>query len=86
MRNIGQSIPKRDALPLALGRPVYTDDLAEADALIVKILRSPHAFARIRRIDATKARQLEGVACVLTHEDVPARVVAELIAVVVNFT
>ncbi|WP_346356065.1 xanthine dehydrogenase family protein molybdopterin-binding subunit [Azotosporobacter soli] len=71
MRNVSKSVPKTDALPLALGKPVYTEDLADANALVVKILRSPHAFARIKQIDASKALKLEGVACVLTHNDVP---------------
>ena len=39
--------------------------------LIAKMLTSPIAHARIKRIDASKARALEGVAAVLTHEDIP---------------
>jgi CO/xanthine dehydrogenase Mo-binding subunit len=56
---------------IATGKPLYTDDLAPANALVVKILRSPHAFARITAIDASAARLLAGVECVLTHQDVP---------------
>ncbi|MCX7780904.1 MAG: molybdopterin-dependent oxidoreductase [Negativicutes bacterium] len=68
---IGQAIPKLDALPIATGKPVYTEDLTPPNALTVKILRSPHAFARIVAIDTTKAKALSGVACVLTYQDVP---------------
>lgn len=40
-----------DAKALVTGKPVYTDDLAPKDSLIVKVLRSPHAHALIREID-----------------------------------
>ncbi len=68
--SVGHSLPKIDGLGLVTGRPAYTDDLAPRDALVVKILRSPHAFARIISIDASKALALPGVACVLTWKDV----------------
>ena len=68
---VGRAVPKTDAIPIATGQPVYTEDLVMPGTLVVKILRSPHAFARIRSIDAARARNLAGVACVLTHEDAP---------------
>jgi CO/xanthine dehydrogenase Mo-binding subunit len=71
MKVVGQSISKIDGLSIATGRPVYTEDLAVANALVVKILRSPHAYARIQTIDTTRAEALEGVECVLTYKDVP---------------
>lgn len=71
MKVVGTGISKIDGLAIATGRPVYTEDLAVADALVVKILRSPHAFARIKSIDTTRAEALEGVECVLTYKDVP---------------
>ncbi|WP_028307945.1 xanthine dehydrogenase family protein molybdopterin-binding subunit [Desulfitibacter alkalitolerans] len=71
MKYIGKAIPKIDGIAIATGKPVYTEDLAVQGALVVKILRSPHAFARIKSIDASKARELKGVECVLTHKDVP---------------
>jgi len=52
-----------------LGRPAYTDDLAEKDSLIVKILRSPHPYAKITSIDTQKALELDGVELILTHKD-----------------
>lgn len=71
MKVVGKSIPKIDALPIATGRPVYTEDLVPAGALTVKVLHSPHAFARIKEIDTAQAAALPGVACILTHRDVP---------------
>jgi CO/xanthine dehydrogenase Mo-binding subunit len=71
MNMIGKSVPKLDALPIATGKPVYTEDLITRDALTVKILRSPHAFARITAIDIANAAKLPGVECILTYKDVP---------------
>lgn len=72
MQYVGKNIPKIDGLALVMGKPVYTSDLDINDnALIVKILRSPHASARIISIDTREALTIAGVECVLTHEDVP---------------
>lgn len=71
MKQVNQSVRKKDSMALLLGKPVYTEDLAPKDALIVKILRSPHAHAEIISIDTSKALLVPGVVCVLTHEDVP---------------
>lgn len=71
MENVGQSIRKIDGMAIAMGKPVYTEDLAMPNALVVKILRSPHAFAKITSIDISKAESLEGVECILTFKDVP---------------
>ncbi|MCX7028285.1 MAG: molybdopterin-dependent oxidoreductase [Spirochaetes bacterium] len=68
--SVDHSFPKKDGEGLILGRPAYTDDLPPRDALWVKILRSPHAFARIVSVDASAALALPGVACVLTWKDV----------------
>ena len=70
-RIVHQPTPKIDAMAIATGKPVYTDDLAPANCLIVKLLRSPHPFARILSIDTSSAKKVPGVACVLTHEDMP---------------
>lgn len=72
MKMVGKGIPKIDAIAIATGKPVYTDDLVPANALVVKLLRSPHAFAEITAIDTTQAERLAGVACILTYKDVPA--------------
>lgn len=71
MRNVNTSVKKKDARALVTGKPVYTDDLAPRDCLIVKVLRSPHAHAWIREIHTEKAEKADGIACVLTYKDVP---------------
>lgn len=71
MKWVGQSIAKIDGVAIATGKPLYTEDMVVPGTLIVKLLRSPHAFARIKMIDVTAAKQLAGVECVLTHQDVP---------------
>lgn len=63
--------PSVDGKGLMMGRPYYTDDFAEPNSLIIKILRSPHAFAHIKNIDVSEAEKLPGVECVLTHKNVP---------------
>jgi putative selenate reductase molybdopterin-binding subunit len=63
-------MPKTDAMSLVTGKPVYTDDLAPSDCLIVKILRSPHANAWVEEIKTDAAKKIDGIACVLTYEDV----------------
>ncbi len=55
---------------LVKGRPVYTDDLAPRESLIVKVLRSPHAFAKIENIDTSTALKVPGVVCVLSYKDI----------------
>ena len=45
MNSVNTSVPKVDSMALVTGKPVYTDDLAPKDCLIVKVLRSPHAHA-----------------------------------------
>ena len=68
---VGQSELKVDGVKLAAGAPAFTDDVKMEGMLYGALLTSPHAHARILRIDATKARALEGVHAVLTHEDIP---------------
>lgn len=71
LKVVGHSVTKIDALALACGAPMYVADELPPGTLIGKILRSPHAHARIRRIDVTRARELPGVHAVLTYHDVP---------------
>ena len=58
-------------MALVTGKPVYTDDIAPKDCLVVKVLRSPHAHAEILEIKKDIAEKLPGIVCVLTYEDVP---------------
>ena len=71
-RSVGKSVRKKDSLQLLLGKPVYTEDIAP-DALVVKLLRSPHANAMVKTIDTSKAKKVPGVVDVYTWEDVPDR-------------
>lgn len=71
MRYVNKAVPKTDGMALASGKGLYTDDLAPRDCLVVKILRSPHAFARIKSIRKESASRVAGIACILTWEDVP---------------
>lgn len=71
MKSVGQGIGKIDGMAIATGKPVYTDDLVMPNTLVIKILRSPHAFAKITKIDKEKAEKIPGVECILTYKDVP---------------
>ena len=71
MKYVNQPVRKTDAMALVTGKPVYTDDLAPKDCLIVKVLRSPHANAWIENIKTENAEKVSGIACVLTYKDVP---------------
>jgi putative selenate reductase molybdopterin-binding subunit len=68
---VGQPEAKVDALKLVQGKPAFAADLEMRGMLVGKILWSPFAHARIKRIDASRARALPGVHAVLTHEDLP---------------
>src|SRR5450755_2973077 len=68
---IGHPIAMIDAAGKTTGAGKYTDDLSVAGMLIGKILHSPHPHARIKRIDSTRAEQLEGVIAVVTGKDAP---------------
>ncbi|MBS1250280.1 MAG: putative xanthine dehydrogenase molybdenum-binding subunit XdhA [Chloroflexi bacterium] len=70
-QQVGKPEPKVDAVKLTQGKPAFVADYEKRDTLIAKILHSPHAHARITHIDASKARELPGVAAVLTHKDLP---------------
>ena len=69
-QSVGKSVRKKDSLQLLLGKPVFTEDIAP-DALVVKLLRSPHANAIVEDIDTSKAKKIAGVVGVFTWEDVP---------------
>src|SRR6266851_32491 len=68
---IGKSIAMVDAAGKTTGAGKYTDDLSVSGMLIGKILHSPHPHARIKRIDGTRAEQLDGVIAVVIGQDAP---------------
>jgi carbon-monoxide dehydrogenase large subunit len=69
---IGQSIPRPNAKRLLQGRGVYTDDLRLPRLAHVAFFRSPHAHARIRKLDFTRARSMPGVIAVVDGKAVAA--------------
>lgn len=71
MKYVNQAVVKKDAYALLSGKPVYCDDLAPADCLVIKLLRSPHAHARIKSIDTSIAKRIPGIEAIYTYEDVP---------------
>jgi 4-hydroxybenzoyl-CoA reductase alpha subunit len=68
---IGTPMRKVEGLAKATGRAVYTDDISLPGMLHGKILRSPHAHARVLSIDTSKAEALPGVHAVITGHDMP---------------
>lgn len=73
MKYVNQPVRKKDAMALVTGKPVYTDDIAPKDCLVVKVLRSPYAHAEILEIQKETAEKMPGIVCVLTYADVPQR-------------
>lgn len=68
---VGHSVDKVDALGLACGRGVFTDDIHIPHLLHAVILKSPHPHAIIKKIDTSAAEKVPGLVCILTHKDVP---------------
>lgn len=69
-KSVGEPVKRIEDLQLLQGRAGYMDDFDFADQHHAAILVSPYAHARIRKIDASKARDLPGVVYVLTGEEV----------------
>jgi CO/xanthine dehydrogenase Mo-binding subunit len=68
---VGESVRRVDAIPKVTGEFAYASDLFAAGMLFGHTIRSPHAAARLKRIDTSEARGMPGVHAVLTHKDVP---------------
>ena len=77
MSYVGAALSPRESKKLVLGRGCYVGDLTMPGLLHAAFVRSPHAHARIVRIDADAARRRPGIAAVLTGSDL-ARVTAPL--------
>ena len=71
MKYVNKGIRKKDAMALVTGKPVYTEDIAPSNCLVVKLLRSPHAHALIEDINTLIASKVPGIECILTYKDVP---------------
>ena len=71
MAVVGKPEIKVDAVRLAKGNPAFTDDIEPRGMLYAKVLRSPHAHARILAIDDSKARAVPGVHEVLHYANTP---------------
>ena len=71
MAVVGKPEVKVDAVRLAKGNPAFTDDIEPRGMLYAKVLRSPHAHARITSIDDSKASAVPGVHAVLHHGNTP---------------
>ena len=70
-QTVGKPEKKVDAIKLVQGKPAFTADIDMRGMLYARVLRSPHAHARIKNINTTGARELKGVAAVLTWQDIP---------------
>jgi CO/xanthine dehydrogenase Mo-binding subunit len=68
---VGTRPIRPDGVPKVTGKAMYGADLAMPGMLMGKVLRSPHAHARIRSIDASRAMALPGVKAVVTGADFP---------------
>ncbi|MGL5918747.1 MAG: xanthine dehydrogenase family protein molybdopterin-binding subunit, partial [Cetobacterium sp.] len=72
MKIVNTSVKKVDGIGVVTGNPAYTEDLIlNNNVLTIKLLRSPHAFAKIKNIDTSIALKVPGVECIFTHNDTP---------------
>jgi len=68
---VGKAVPRIDARPKVTGEAAYVYDMRLSGMLVGKMLRSPHAHAKIVKIDTSRARKLAGVKAVVTATDTP---------------
>ena len=71
-RYVGARIPRNEDPRLLQGHGLFVDDVRLPGMAHMALLRSPHAHARIRRIDTDRARDAPGVLAVYTHADLGA--------------
>lgn len=71
INGVGSNVKKFDSKDIISGKPIYTEDICMEDALVVKILRSPHAHANILSIKKEIALKVPGIVGIYTYEDVP---------------
>src|SRR5215468_7185291 len=71
IKGVGDPIPRADGREKVTGAVQYVADIQPRGLLHAKLLRSPHAHAKIVRIDTSKAKALPGVRAVITAKDMP---------------
>ncbi len=70
-RSVGRIQPRPDAIPKVTGKAIYTDDICFEGMLHARVKRAMVPSAILRKIDTQRAKELPGVAAVLTAEDIP---------------
>jgi carbon-monoxide dehydrogenase large subunit len=70
MRYMGQPLKRFEDAKLLTGRGSFVDDIQLPGMLYAAVLRSPHAHARLRSVDASAARHLPGIVAALSGEDI----------------
>lgn len=68
---VGKGLPQIDSFDKVTGRVQYAGNIRLPGMLYAKVLRSPHAYAKVVKIDTAKAEELPGVVAVITHKDCP---------------
>ena len=68
---VGQWTASPGAEEIVTGKARYCPDIRLPGMLCGKLLYSPHARARIKKLDVSKAREIDGVYAVITHSDIP---------------
>jgi len=66
---VGHAELRSDGDEKVTGKAIYTVDIELPGMAHGKILRSPYAHARLKRVDASKAEKLSGVFAVITRDD-----------------
>ena len=73
---VGKRVKPRKDVPLLKGAGIFTDDIKLPDMLYAAFVRSPYAHAKIKKVDASRALQLEGVVWVLTGREAARQLVS----------
>ena len=71
---VGERIRRREDSRLVQGSANYVDDIRLEGTLSAAFVRSPHAHARIRSVDLTKASKLEGVVVAISGEELRGKI------------
>ena len=76
---VGASVRRKEDFRFITGQGHYTDDISRPGQAFAYFLRSPHAHAKIKHLDAGAARAMKGVAAILTGADLAADKIGGLI-------